>query len=107
MAPSEGIDVIWHIARFDMSALDDPVRDELEAQMAGLAVIDEVAFLRMNRDINDPSVTCFLTAFADMDAFARYEAHPVHVPVVTRVQELPIPVVHLDFFAEDDVAALP
>jgi hypothetical protein len=99
--------VIWHIARFDMSSLDDETREELEEQLAGLAVIDEVAFLRMARDLNEPNVTGFLTAFADLDAFARYEEHPVHVPVVTRVKELGLPVVHLDFPADDDPADLP
>lgn len=99
--------MIWHVVQFDMSEFDEETRVELEEQLAGLEVIEEVAFLRMARDINEPSVTCFLSVFADLDAFARYEAHPVHVPVVNRVIELDIPRVHMDFESDDDPTALP
>lgn len=99
--------MLWHLARFDMSSLDDETREDLEDQMLGLAEIEDVAFLRVAHDVNEPNVTVFLSVFEDLAGFRRYEAHPIHIPVLTRCQQLNLPVVHLDFPTDDDVADLP
>jgi hypothetical protein len=99
--------VIWHIVRFDMGYLDDAVRREVEASLTALAALDEVAWLRLARDVEDPAVTGLITAFADVDALARYRVHPDHVPVVERIRSLGVPAARLDIATDDDPAELP
>jgi len=99
--------VIWHVVRMDCTGVDEATRRELEASLEGLAALDEVAWLRVARDVEEPAVTGLLTAFTDADALARYRVHPEHVPVVERIRGLGIPVVRLDIATDDDPAELP
>ncbi len=99
--------MIWHVVRFDCDEVDEDTRRDLEAALAALARLDEVAWLRVARDVEDPTVTGLLTVFADADALARYRVHPEHVPVVERIRALGIPTVRLDVATDDAVADLP
>lgn len=99
--------MIWHIVRFDMSALDEPTRGELEASLAALESLDEVAWLRLSRDVDEPGVTGLLTALEDHAALERYRVHPDHLPVVARIRALEVPTVRLDVATDDEVTALP
>lgn len=98
--------MIWHVVRFDFSTLSEEVRSEVEAQMAALAEIDVVSFLRVGRDIVDPGVTGLVVGFANEAALAAYRDHRDHRPLVERVEELGIPRVRLDIASDDDPAVL-
>jgi quinol monooxygenase YgiN len=99
--------VIWHIVRFDMTHLDEVVRREVEAALEGLTALEEVRWLRVARDVEDPGVTGLITVFDDVDALARYRVHPDHVPVVDQVRDLGIGATRLDLATDDDAADLP
>lgn len=98
--------MIWHVVRFELGALAEDVREEVEAQMAALADLDVVSFLRVGRDVRDPAVTGLIVGLADEAALAAYRDHPDHQPVVRRVQELDVPRTALDIATDDDPAAL-
>ena len=99
--------MIWHIVRFEMGSLDDERRAELEEALRGLAAIEQVAWLRVSRDIDDPEVTGLITGFRDRDDLDVYREHPDHLPVLQRMRELRVPAVRLDVASEDDAADLP
>lgn len=99
--------MIWHIVRFDMSTLDEATRASLEDDLAGLTALEDVAWLRVARDVDEPGMTGLITALADHDALERYRVHPDHLPVVERVRGLGIPTVRLDIATDDDPATLP
>jgi quinol monooxygenase YgiN len=103
----KGFTMIWHIVRFDMSQLEEETRATLEEALEALAELDDVAWLRVARDVDDPTVTGLISAFADYDALERYRVHPDHLPVVARARELGIPAVRLDVATDDDPSALP
>lgn len=88
--------MIWHVVRFDMGALEEDARAQLESMLQALVEIDDVVWLRVARDIEEPAVTGLLTGFRDHAALERYRVHPKHLPVVERVRDLGIPVVRLD-----------
>jgi hypothetical protein len=88
--------VIWHIVSFDMSALDEALRVELEQQLAELQHLEEVAWLAVARDIDQPGTTGLLSLFASYADLEAYRVHPQHVPVVQRIRELGVPVARLD-----------
>lgn len=96
--------MIWHVVRFDFGALSEEVRTDVEDQMAELAAIDVVSFLRVGRDIVDPDVTGLVVGFADEAALAAYRDHRDHLPLVERVDELGVPRVRLDIVSDDDPA---
>lgn len=98
--------MIWHVVRFDLGSLSEDVREEVESQMATLADLDVVSFLRVGRDLEDPAVTGLLVGFADEAALAAYRDHPDHLPVVRRIQELGVQRVRLDIVSDDDPAVL-
>jgi hypothetical protein len=93
--------VIWHSVRFDFSTTDAGVRDEIEAQLAGLAALDVVDGLRIGRDIVDPEVTGLLVTLADEQALATYRDHPDHAPVVARIRDLGVGVTRFDIVTDD------
>lgn len=99
--------MIWHLVRFDFGTVAASTRLEVEADLAALVSIDEVAWLRVGRDIEDPAITGLMTAFADREALDTYRVHPDHVPVVERIRALGIPVVRLDLHTDDDPERLP
>jgi hypothetical protein len=103
----EGSSMIWHIVRLDMGELDEATRVSIEDELAALGALDDVAWLRLARDIEDPSVTGLITVFADHDALERYRVHPDHVPVVQRMRGLAIPAVRIDIATDDDPTTLP
>ena len=88
--------MIWHIVRFDMGSLGRAVRTELEEELRALAGIEHVAWLRLARDIDEPSVTGLITAFRDMGELDAYRTHPDHVPVLRRLGELDVTATRLD-----------
>ncbi|MEX2550124.1 MAG: Dabb family protein [Nitriliruptoraceae bacterium] len=100
-ATGEEADVIWHVVRFDFTTVDEDTRREVEEALAGLAALDEVSWLRVARDIEEPTVTGLLTGFEDVDALARYRVHPDHVPVVEWIRSLGIGAVRLDVATDD------
>ncbi|MFP4310843.1 MAG: Dabb family protein [Nitriliruptoraceae bacterium] len=99
--------MIWHVVRLDCSGIAEEERRDLEASLAALARLEDVAWLRVARDVEDPNVTGLLTVFTDADALTRYRVHPEHVPVVERIRALGIPTVRLDVATDDEVADLP
>ena len=99
--------MIWHVVRLDLSGLDPGTRGDLEEALAGLAELDEVAWLRVGRDLDDPGVTGLLTAFESAADLAAYRVHPRHVPVFRRLRELDVPVVRLDLATDDAAHDLP
>jgi quinol monooxygenase YgiN len=99
--------VIWHVVRFDFSGIDDTAREEVEADLRALDRLDEVAWLRVARDVEEPTVTGLLTVFVDHEALEAYRVHPDHLPVVARVRELGVGTVRLDVATDDAVEALP
>lgn len=99
--------MIWHVVRLDCAEVDEQDRRDLEASIAALDRLEEVAWLRIARDVEEPTVTGLLTVFEDADALARYRVHPEHVPVVERIRALGIPAVRLDIATDDAVADLP
>jgi pyridoxine 5'-phosphate synthase PdxJ len=99
--------VIWHLVRFDLGHLDEDLRREVEADLAGLEDLDEVAWLRVARDVEQPEVTGLMTAFVDAEALATYRVHPRHVPVVERIRDLEVPTVRMDLPTDDDPTTLP
>jgi hypothetical protein len=99
--------VIWHVVRFDLSSLSEEVRTGLEAQMADLAAIDVVSFVRVARDIVDPGVTGLMVGFANEAALAAYRDHRDDRPLVERVEELGVPRVRLDIETDDEPTVLP
>jgi hypothetical protein len=99
--------VIWHIVRFEMAHLDEVVRREVESALAGLTTLEEVRWLRVARDLEDPTVTGLITVFDDVDALARYRVHPDHGPVLERLRELDITATRIDIATDDDPDDLP
>ena len=99
--------MIWHIVRFDLGALDEATRQEIETALAALVSIEEVRWLRVGRDVDEPNVTGLLTAFDDYAGLEAYRVHPEHLPVVERIRSLKVPTVRLDVETDDDPAALP
>jgi hypothetical protein len=99
--------VIWHIVRFDMGHLDDVERSQLEGALETLADLDEVRWLRVARDVDDPAVTGLITVFDDYEALERYRTHPQHVPVVKRIGDHGVTATRLDIATGDDPADLP
>lgn len=98
--------MIWHIVRCDFSSVDPAAREDLEAQLRALAAIDEVAWLRVGRDIADDDVTGLLTAFATSDDLERYRVHPDHTPVVARLRDAGVGLSRLDVETGDDPTTL-
>jgi hypothetical protein len=99
--------VIWHVVRFDFSGVGEDERTEVEAGLRALAAMDEVVWLRVGRDLDDPMVTGLLTAFPDRAALDTYRTHPDHLPVVERIRGLGLGTVRLDVTTDDAVDALP
>jgi hypothetical protein len=88
--------MIWHIVTFDMGAVDDATRTELEARLAALADLEVVQWLEVARDVDTPTTTGLLSLFNDYDDLEVYRTHPDHLPVVEDVRGLGIPVARLD-----------
>ncbi|MGI8574091.1 MAG: Dabb family protein [Egibacteraceae bacterium] len=99
--------MIWHIVRFDFSGCSSDQREELEQRITGLAALDEVAWLRVARDVDEPSVTGLLTGFADREALQGYRKHPRHLPVIEALRDAGVGAVRLDVETPDDATALP
>lgn len=93
--------MLWHIVRFQFRPdVDDEERRALERQIEALAdAIDEVVWLAVAREVDDPAVTGLLSLFADSDALAVYRDHPLHVPVAERARALCDDVTRLDVTA--------
>lgn len=98
--------MIWHIVRFDFAGIGDDVRDDLETQLRALDGLDCVGFLRLGRDLEQPSVTGLLTGFADAGELDAYRTHPDHVPVVDAIREAGVAVTRVDVETDDDLAVL-
>lgn len=99
--------MIWHIVRFDFSGIDADTRADIERRLADLDAIDEVAWLRVARDIDDANVTGLMTGFASVEDLDTYRTHPDHLPVVGDIRDLEIAVSRIDIATDDDVTALP
>lgn len=98
--------MIWHVVRFHFGHLSPATRVELEEQLADLAHLDVVGFVRVARDLSDPDVTGLIVGLEDEDALAAYHAHPGHHPVVRRIRELDVSVTRLDLRTADPVGVL-
>lgn len=94
--------MIWHVVRFELGGLSEEIRTEVEGELAALADLDVVSFLRVGRDLEDPAVTGLVVGLADADALTAYREHPDHLPVVQRIAELGVPRVRLDIESDDD-----
>lgn len=98
--------MLWHVVRLELGSLDEETRSDLETQLAGLADLDIVRFLRVGRDTEDPAVTGLLVGLDDHEALAVYRDHPDHVPVVQRIDELGVGRARLDLLTDDDPTLL-
>lgn len=99
--------MIWHIVRFDFSGVDDGTRRELEEQLADLAGIDEVAWVRVSRDISEPQITGYISVFRSREDLDTYRTHPDHVPVVEAIRGAGVGATRIDIETDDDPADLP
>lgn len=99
--------MIWHVVRFDFADVDDEVRAEVEAGLEGLAEIAQVAWLRVGRDTEQPTVTGLMVGLRSEEDLATYRTHPDHVPVVERIRDLGVAASRFDIETADDPAALP
>lgn len=99
--------MIWHVVRLDFRDVDERERAGIEADLAGLAAIDEVAWLRVGRDVADDHVTGLLTVFRTAGDLATYRTHPDHVPVVERIRACGAPMTRFDVETDDDPRDLP
>lgn len=100
--------MIWHVVRFDFADVDDGVRSEIEHDLQQLATgIDEVRWLRVARDVEEPAVTGLITVFADEADLATYRDHPEHRPVVQRIRDAGVGTVRMDLETADDPGGLP
>ncbi len=88
--------MIWHIVSFDMAEADPAEREAFEAQLAGLADIDEVVWLHVAHDVDEPTRTGLITVFASYADLESYRTHPDHQPVVARIRDLQLPASRLD-----------
>lgn len=90
--------MLWHIVRFRFPpTVDEAARRALERDLAHLEnAIDEVVWLAVSRDVEEPAVTGLLTLFPDEQALAAYRVHPEHTPVVERARALCDEIVRLD-----------
>lgn len=99
--------MIWHIVRFDFSGTDDDVRRDLEERLAGLVELEEVAWLRVARDVSEPAVTGYISVFRSAEDLETYRTHPDHVPVVEAIRDAGVAAVRVDVETGDDPADLP
>ncbi len=99
--------MIWHIVRLDFTGIDEADRQDLEDRLASLTSIDEVAWLRLARDVEEPAVTGLITAFDTVEDLAAYRVHPDHIPVVERIRELELGTARLDIATDDHPLELP
>ena len=100
--------MLWHIVRFTFADdMSETHRDELEDQLRSLVDhIDELRFIRVARDLDDPSVTGLISGFDDADGLAVYADHPAHVPVAARLREASKDIARLDVVTDDPPDAL-
>lgn len=98
--------MIWHVVRFDFTGIDDDVRADLEERLAGLAALDCVGFLRLGRDLDQPTVSGLLTGFAGTAELDAYRDHPDHVPVVAAIRDAGVAVTRIDVETDDDLRVL-
>lgn len=99
--------MIWHIVRFDFTGVPASMRTSIEDQLAGLDAIDEVAWLRVARDVADPDVTGLITVFRSEEDLDAYRTHPDHLPVVEAIRAAGVPAARLDVETPDEPADLP
>lgn len=99
--------MIWHIVRFDFGGVPTSMRESIEDDLAGLHAIDEVAWIRVARDLADPDLTGLITVFESEEDLEAYRRHPDHLPVVEAISIAGIPAVRLDIETPDDTADLP
>lgn len=99
--------MIWHIVRFDFEGVDGATRRDLEASLADLEDLEEVAWVRVGRDLTDPQITGYVAAFRTSDDLAAYRNHPDHVPVVDGLRSAGVRAVRLDIRTDDSVEDLP
>lgn len=94
--------MLWHVVRFRFpEGVDPDARLALERDLAHLATaIDEVAWLAVGRDLEDPRVTGLLSGFESEADLVTYRDHPAHVPVVARARELCDEIHRLDVWAQ-------
>lgn len=98
--------MIWHIVRFDFAGIGDAVRADLEDQLRRLEDLDCVGFLRLERDIEQTTVTGLLTGFAGTAELDEYRTHPDHLPVVEAIRANGVAVSRIDVETDDDLEAL-
>lgn len=99
--------MIWHLVRLDFSGVDDATRGDLERQLAELARLDVVGFLRIGRDLDQPDVTGLVTGFASEADLDAYRVHPDHVPVVDAIHAAGVATSRFDIATDDHVQELP
>jgi Stress responsive A/B Barrel Domain len=73
----------------------------IEKGLAGLpGKIPEIKEYQFGRDIVRSERSCdfaLVSAFDDMEALKRYQVHPDHLPVVTKVKEFSESILAVDF----------
>lgn len=99
--------MIWHIVRFDFGATDEDTRRDLEARLEGLIGIDEVAWVRVGRDLDDPAVTGYVSVFRTAEDLETYRTHPDHVPVVEAIRDAGVTATRIDIETSDEPSDLP
>ncbi len=94
--------MIKHVVFMKFKAgITDKEIDELEKAMARLpGRIPEIKEYQFGRDIvrSERSYDfALVSAFEDLDALKRYQPHPDHLPVLTKVKEMCETILAVDF----------
>ena len=101
--------MLWHIVKFIYpSDVNDDERRAAEDAIRGLPEqIDEIAFQRLARSVDEPNVSAVVVGFADMAAMEAYNAHPAHVPAAQQIDGLCERVVRVDVETSDAPGDIP
>ncbi|MDQ5987335.1 MAG: hypothetical protein CSYNP_03075 [Syntrophus sp. SKADARSKE-3] len=94
--------MIKHVVfmKFKAGATDDDIR-EIEKGLAELpGIIPEIKEYQFGRDIvrSERSYDfALISAFDDLEAMKRYQVHPNHIPVISKVREVAESILAVDF----------
>lgn len=101
--------MLWHIVKFIYRPdVSDDERTAAEDAIRGLpGLVEEIAFQRLARSVDEPGVSAVVVGFADAAAMEAYNAHPAHVPAAQRIDGLCAEVVRVDIVTDDEPGDIP
>lgn len=101
--------MLWHIVKFIYRPdVSDEERTAAEDAIRGLpGLVEEIAFQRLARSVDEPGVSAVVVGFADEAAKKAYDDHPAHVPAAQRIDGLCAEVVRVDIVTDDAPGDIP